>query len=57
MDFKTLRTESGMTLTQFAEFFGIPYRTVQNWEHGTRKCPSYLLALMEYKLKKEKDRG
>ena len=55
MDFKTLRTESGMNLTQFSIYFDIPYRTVQNWEHGIRGCPSYLLALMEYKLKKEGD--
>lgn len=58
MTFKELRERSGMTRTQFAEYFGIPYRTVQAWElHGeskeSRKCPEYLLRLMEYKLKHE----
>lgn len=53
MTFKELRTASGMSRTQFAEYFGIPYRTVQNWELGLRECPEYLLNLMEYRLKIE----
>lgn len=50
---KDLRELSGMSRTQFAEYFGIPYRTVQDWELGNRKCPEYLLELMKYKLTKE----
>lgn len=53
MTIKELREQSGMSLTQFSAFFEIPYRTLQHWEHGTRKCPEYLLKLMEYKLKHE----
>ena len=53
MTFKELRERSGMTRPQFAEYFGIPYRTIQNWELGIRECPDYLLNLMEYKLRKE----
>lgn len=53
MNFKDLRQQSGMNLTQFSKYFGIPYRTIQNWERGERQCPEYLLHLMEYKLKKE----
>ena len=49
-----LRTESGMTRTQFCEYFEIPYRTVQDWELGNRKMPDYLLRLITYKLKAEK---
>ena len=52
-NFKELRKASGMTRTQFAEYFGIPYRTIQNWELGLRECPKYILNLMEYKLKRE----
>lgn len=52
MTFKELREQSGMTRTQFAECFGIPYRTIQDWELGNRECKDYLIALMEYKLKK-----
>ena len=58
MTFKELREQSGMTRTQFAEYFESPYRTVQGWElHGEskegRKCPEYLLKLMKYKLDEE----
>ena len=53
MTFKDLRISSGMSRPQFAEYFGIPYRTVQSWELGDRQCPDYLLKLMEYKLKNE----
>lgn len=53
MDVKTLRTLSGMTQTAFADYFGIPYRTVQDWNAGKRQCPEYLLDLMAYKLKNE----
>ena len=51
--FKEIREQSGMNKTKFAEYFKIPYRTVQNWEAGIRECPPYLLELMKYKLEKE----
>ena len=54
MTFKELRESSGMTRPQFAEYFGIPYRTVQNWELESRPCPTYLLELMKYKLDNER---
>ena len=53
MTFKELREGSGMTRSQFAEYFGIPYRTIQEWELGNRKCNDYILNLMEYKLNHE----
>ena len=53
MDFKELRQQSGMNLTQFSQYFGIPYRTIQNWERGERQCPEYLLELLKYKLDHE----
>lgn len=57
MTFKELREQSGMSRTRFAEYFGIPYRTIQNWELELRECPEYLLDLMEYKLNSEKHRA
>ena len=53
MTFKELREASGMNKTQFAAYFGIPYRTIQDWELGNRKCLPYLIDLMAYKLKRE----
>ena len=54
MTIKDIRTESGMTQKQFAEYFGIPKRTVEDWERGVAKCSPYLLELIKYKLDNEK---
>jgi len=50
MTFKELRKQSGMTQQRFAEYFGIPKRTIENWDAGVNQCPTYLLELMKYKL-------
>lgn len=48
-----LRTSTGMSRKEFCEYFGIPYRTLQDWELGNRTMPDYLLRLMTYKIKIE----
>lgn len=53
MSFNEIKEMSGMTTAQIGRYFNIPYRTVNQWDKGTRKCPEYLLELMEYKIKKE----
>lgn len=56
MTIKELRTMTGMNKKEFAEYFGIKYRTMQNWElenQEGRKCPDYLIELMRYKLENE----
>ena len=58
--FVALRESTGMNRREFAEYFEIPYRTVQDWELGSREMPEYLLRLMAYKIKMErlmKDKG
>ena len=50
---KEIRTESGMNRREFAEYFGIPLRTMEDWEGAKRKMPDYLLRLIEYKLRME----
>ncbi|MCI8415967.1 MAG: transcriptional regulator [Lachnospiraceae bacterium] len=49
-----LRKGTGMNKKQFAEYFGIPYRTFQDWELGNRTMPEYLLRLMVYKIQMER---
>lgn len=49
-----LRKSTGMNRKEFCEYFGIPYRTVTEWERGTRKMPEYVLRLMEYQVRMEK---
>lgn len=53
MDFSKLRKQAGMTQQAMSDYFGIPKRTIENWDTGARKCPEYLLNLMKYKLKNE----
>ena len=49
-----LRKSTGMNRKEFCEYFGIPYRTVTEWERGTRRMPDYVLRLMAYQIKMEK---
>lgn len=43
---KEYREAHGMTMTKAAAIAGIPYRTWQNWENGTRNCPEYIEKLI-----------
>lgn len=48
-----LRKETGMNRSEFCNYYGIPYRTVQDWESGKRTMPDYVLRLMRYKAEVE----
>lgn len=48
-----LRESTGMNRKEFCEYFEIPYRTVTEWERGTRHAPKYVLRLLEYYIKTE----
>ena len=54
---KAVRDASGMNRVQFAAWLGIPYRTMQEWEIGRRQMPNYLLRLIAYKVKGERQAG
>ena len=54
IEVKKLREEMGLNRKQFSEYFGIPYRTVQDWYMGKRRMPEYLLKLMIYKAEIER---
>lgn len=49
-----LKEETKLSWKAFSMYFGIPYRTVQDWYMGNRKMPEYLLRLMIYKVETEK---
>ena len=53
MTIHELRTLSNLSIKEFALFFDIPYRTVQDWDSGKRVPPVWVVKLLEYKLKKE----
>lgn len=44
---KAIRKASGLTQAAFAEKYGIPKRTIENWECGQRDAPTYVLDLLE----------
>lgn len=51
--FIELRESTGMNRKEFSEYLDIPYRTMTEWERGTRIMPNYLYALIEYKVQAE----
>lgn len=53
MTIKELREKTGLSQQKFGDYFGIPRRTIQNWEMGTSECNQYIVEMMEYKLKNE----
>ena len=40
--FKEARLASGLTRATMSELMGIPLRTLENWESGTRIPPKYV---------------
>jgi DNA-binding transcriptional regulator YiaG len=54
MDIKTLRSQTNLSQSKFANAVGIPVRTIQKWEQGERVPPDYVVKLIEYFLKKER---
>ena len=43
---KQIRLEKGLTQKEFSELTNVPFRTIQNWETGQRKCPEYVEKLL-----------
>lgn len=53
MNIKEIRTACDMTQKAFCDYFGIPARTLQDWEAEKRTPPEYLVQLIIYKLQHE----
>lgn len=39
---KETRIKYGLTIKQVSDLTSVPYRSLQNWEAGVRKCPDYV---------------
>lgn len=50
MEIKDIRTKYKLTQKQLSELTGIPIRTIENWELGTRSVKSYIPDLIEAKI-------
>lgn len=44
---KELREKTGLSQHKFADFTGIPFYNIQNWEQGRRTPPDYIIKLLE----------
>ncbi len=45
---KELRKKTGLSQSKFSAKFGIPVRTLQQWEQGISAPPEYLVGMMSY---------
>lgn len=50
MNIKEMRNQLGDTQSEFASRYGIPFRTIQNWETGTRKPPEYIINFIKQRI-------
>ena len=53
MDIREMRSKLGITQGEFAARYNIPFRTIQNWETGSRKPPEYIIDLLERQVKED----
>jgi transcriptional regulator with XRE-family HTH domain len=51
--FREVRAITGMNRKDFADYLGIPYRTMSDWEQNLRTMPGYVFALIEFKVRTE----
>lgn len=53
MEIKELRMLSGLSQQAFSEKYGIPKRSIENWEGGKRNPPEYVISLLERAVKED----
>ena len=53
MNIREMRMKLGDTQSEFAVRYGIPFRTVQNWETGLRKPPEYIMTLLGERIRED----
>lgn len=56
MTVKELREITGLTQAQFSEKYGIPKRSIENWEGGQRVPPPYIINLLQIVIRAEKEK-
>ncbi|MBR2587525.1 helix-turn-helix transcriptional regulator [Candidatus Saccharibacteria bacterium] len=45
-EIKKLRAKTGLSIQKFADKYGIPFRTFQDWELGNRVPPDYVVDML-----------
>lgn len=51
MTIRELRDTTGLSQSKFTALFHIPVSTLQDWEHGRRKPPEYVVFMISELLK------
>jgi len=51
MTIKELREQTGMKRAEFSRKYGIPVRTLEDWDAGRRKPPEWLANILEKAIK------
>jgi DNA-binding transcriptional regulator YiaG len=54
MSVKKIRATTDMSQSEFANYFGIPVRTIQKWERNGSVPPEYIPKMMQRILELEK---
>lgn len=54
-EFKELRKSTGLSQSKFANYFGIPKKSIQNWEINATTPPPYILGMMRRILELERN--
>ncbi|MBE5965770.1 MAG: helix-turn-helix domain-containing protein [Lachnospiraceae bacterium] len=54
MNVKKIRATTDMSQSEFANYFGIPVRTIQKWERNGSVPPEYIPKMMQRILELEK---
>lgn len=49
---KEIRQRTGLSQAKFCEAYGIPKRTLEDWEGGRRNPPEYVIAMLDKIVKK-----
>ena len=45
-EFRKIVAQTGLSLAKFADRYGIPLRSVENWSGGQRTAPGYVIKLL-----------
>ena len=45
-EIREIREKTGMSRAEFSRAYGIPVRTLEDWEAEKRKCPDYVTKLL-----------
>ena len=48
--FRKLRKQTGLSMQKFGDKYGIPMRTIQDWEREMRTPPEWVYELLKFKV-------